>query len=166
MLSRSVFPYYLLVALEADGLLRALALLLFVSFVYLNYVSVSTPLAVLMFVYMVMAGVRVRDIEAVAQSVLPRFYTPRLAHGGVAGVPLIRHEVHHHREPPTDVEPFARAFLSADRVIGTELEVDRFEGTTRPSKIMFDLADCTEELHTSRGFIVGSCGLPHCPQQI
>ncbi|KAI4984110.1 hypothetical protein ZWY2020_040963 [Hordeum vulgare] len=74
MLSRSVFPYYLLVALEAGGLLRALALLLFVSFLYLNYVSVSKPLAVLMFVYMVMAGVRVRDIEAVAQSVLPRFY--------------------------------------------------------------------------------------------
>ncbi|GJN14564.1 hypothetical protein PR202_gb01407 [Eleusine coracana subsp. coracana] len=108
LLSRSAFPYYLLIALEAGSLLRAAALLASVPFVYLTYVSFSEPLAVRAMLYVAVAGLRVKDIERVARTVLPRCIVTA--------------------SPRVMVEPFAREFLGADVVIGTELEVDDQSG--------------------------------------
>ncbi|XP_037450039.1 glycerol-3-phosphate 2-O-acyltransferase 6-like [Triticum dicoccoides] len=120
--SSSAFPYYFLVALEAGGYLRALALLLLAPFILLLYTAVSEPAAIGLLVFATFTGLRVRDVEAVARGVLPRHYA--------AGVRADSWEVFRGcgagrrvvvtASPAVMVSPFVREFLGAE-VAGTEL---------------------------------------------
>lgn len=129
LVSRSSFPYFFLVAVEAGSYLRGLALLLLAPVILALYVAVSEPAAIELLIFASMAGLRARDVEAAARAVLPRFYAADVraeaweafrACGG-------RRRLVVTANPRVMVEGFVGEWLGAE-VVGTEIEVERRTG--------------------------------------
>lgn len=121
--SSSAFPYYFLVALEAGSCLRAALLLLVAPLLLALYTLVSEAAAIALLAFITFAGLRVRDVEAVARGVLPRHY----AAGVRADTWAVFRGCGEGRRvvitasPAVMVGEFVREFLGAE-VAGTELE--------------------------------------------
>lgn len=131
--SSSAFPYYFLVALEAGSAVRALVLLLVAPLLLALYTLVSEAAAIALLAFVTFAGLRVRDVEAVARAVLPRHY----AAGVRADTWAVFRGCGEGRRvvvtasPAVMVGDFVREFLGAE-VAGTELETFRaFGGSAR-----------------------------------
>nr|AGT16181.1 glycerol-3-phosphate acyltransferase [Saccharum hybrid cultivar R570] len=130
--SSSAFPYYFLVALEAGSCVRALALLLVAPLLLALYTLVSEAAAIALLAFVTFAGLRVRDVEAVARGVLPRHY----AAGVRADTWAVFRGCGEGRRvvvtasPAVMVGDFVREFLGAE-VAGTELETFCAFGATR-----------------------------------
>nr|CAD1832094.1 unnamed protein product [Ananas comosus var. bracteatus] len=139
LLSRNFFPYFLLIALEAGGPLRALLLLLSYPLSLLFKLILDENIALHMMIFISTAGLMVSDVKAVAKATLPRFFLQELRRstyevfakcGGKKYVVTCL--------PRVMVEPILREYLDVDHVISTELRVfgGRCLGLVAPPGIM------------------------------
>lgn len=124
LISRSSFPYFMLVAIEAGSFLRGLILLLSFPLIAIAYVFVSEALAIQMLIYISFAGVKIRDIELASRAVLPRFYASDVRKESFEVFDKCKRKVVVTANPTIMVEPFVKDFLGGDKVLGTEIEVN------------------------------------------
>ncbi|KAG0597387.1 hypothetical protein M758_UG334000 [Ceratodon purpureus] len=123
--SRSSFPYFMLVALEAGSPLRSIILLLVSPIIWLVYNFISEAVGIKMHIFFSFVGLKKSVIESVARGVLPKFYLEDM-HSLSYNVFVAcgkRYVVT--ANPRIMVEPFLKEYLGVEAVVGTELAFSR-----------------------------------------
>lgn len=128
LISPISFPYFFLVAVEAGSFLRGLLVLLASPIAYLAHLLLSDALAFKLMIFATFAGLRLRDVDIVARTVLPRFYAADVREEAWRVFRRCGRRVLVTANMRVLVEPFAKGVLGADAVIGTELAVERWTG--------------------------------------
>nr|AXS75229.1 glycerol-3-phosphate acyltransferase 3 [Brahea dulcis] len=124
LISRRVFAYFMLVALEAGGPIRGLTLLLIFPLLWLLELIGLERMAFQLMIFVSTSGLRVHDLKIVAKATLPRFYLEDLRQrayqvfSSYEGKKYVVTCI-----PRIMVEPFLKEFLDVDHVIGTELKM-------------------------------------------
>ncbi|KAF2554750.1 hypothetical protein F2Q68_00017908 [Brassica cretica] len=120
------FSYFMLLAFDASGVIRfALLLFLWPVTALLNVFSYKNAALKLM-IFVATAGLRESEIELVARDVLPKFYMDDLSMDTWNVFSSYKKRIVVTRMPRLMVERFAKQYLIAEEVIGTELIVNRF----------------------------------------
>ncbi|KAJ3676859.1 hypothetical protein LUZ60_002583 [Juncus effusus] len=124
LVSKNLFPYFALVALEAGGPLRLLFFLLLYPVYQLLRLAHYENTALCLMIFISTSGISVKNIKEVSKATLPKFFLEDLrehtfrvfsGHDGKKYVLTCL--------PRVMVEPFLREFLGVNCVIGTELRV-------------------------------------------
>jgi glycerol-3-phosphate acyltransferase len=124
LISSDPFPYFVLVALEAGGPLRAVTLLLFYPFFWLLNLTHQRTTALHAMIFISTFGLKVHAIKEVAKATLQKFFLEDLREKAFKlfseceGKKYVLTCL-----PRIMVEPFLREYLDVDCVIGTELKV-------------------------------------------
>lgn len=121
LLSRSSFPYFMLVAFEAGSPLRAVVLLLLSPIAWVLYNLISEELGIKFLIFLSCAGLKRSALESVARGVLPKFYLEDMHPITFKIFTSCEKRVVVTANPRILVEPFLRDYLDVDTVLGTEL---------------------------------------------
>ncbi|XP_019432997.1 PREDICTED: probable glycerol-3-phosphate acyltransferase 8 [Lupinus angustifolius] len=124
LISRSSFPYFMLVAVEAGSLLRGFVLLLSLPFVIVSYLFISEAIGIQILIFISFAGLKIRDIELASRAVLPRLYAADVRKESFEVFDQCKRKVVVTANPTVMVDPFVKDFLGGDKVLGTEIEVN------------------------------------------
>lgn len=116
--SSSLFPYFMLVAFEAGGLLRALILFLSYPLVCLF----SKKLRIKILVFLCFFGIR-KEKFSVGRSVLPKYFLEDVGYEGFEVMMRYQRKMAASDLPTVMVESFLKDYLGVDVVIGRELKV-------------------------------------------
>ncbi|CAI8607303.1 unnamed protein product [Vicia faba] len=124
LISRSSFPYFMLVAVEAGSLLRGFILLLSLPLVIVSYLFISESLGIQILIFISFAGLKIRDIELASRAVLPRFYAADVRRESFEVFDRCKRKVVVTANPTVMVDVFVKDYLGGDKVLGTEIEVN------------------------------------------
>lgn len=142
MKSSSLFPYFMLVAFEAGGLIRAFVLFLFYPLICL----VSEEMGLKMMVMICFFGIK-KDKFRVGTAVLPKFF---LENVGFELVQVLRRggkTVGVSNMPQVMIQSFLRDYLEIDVVVGRDLKVFHgyFVGLMEDEKIDKEIQTLVEQ---------------------
>ncbi|KAK1425173.1 hypothetical protein QVD17_20519 [Tagetes erecta] len=126
--ARLSFPYYIFIAIESGSLLRGLILLISLPIISLVYIFVSKDLSGKLMIFITFCGIKIRDIKVASRSVLPRFYAADVRRDSFQVFDNCQRKVIVTANPVVMVETFAKEVLGAEKVLGTEIEVDPIRG--------------------------------------
>lgn len=116
--SSSLFPYFMLVAFEAGGFLRALVLLLLYPFVCLA----SEEFGMKLMVFVSFFAIKRRTFR-VGRAVLPKFFLEDVGNEGFDMVMKFSRKIGVTNLPRVMVEGFLMDYLGVDAIVGRELKV-------------------------------------------
>ncbi|KAK9757725.1 hypothetical protein RND81_01G182400 [Saponaria officinalis] len=120
------FAYFMLIAFEASGPTRFGILLLFWPIIRLLEILGRKDVGLKLMIFIAVVGVRISEIEYVSRAVLPKFYMDDLDLGAFRLFSRYDKKVVVTKTPRVMVERFVMDHLIADKVIGSELVVNRF----------------------------------------
>lgn len=134
--STSLFPYFMLVAFEAGGLIRALILFLLYPLIWLS--SRNIGLKIMVFVSFV--GLR-KDKFRIGSSVMPKFFLEDVGDEGFSLVMSGKRKVAVSDMPSVMIECFVKDYMGVDAVFGRELKVvfGHFVGLMEPTFALDDV---------------------------
>ncbi|KAE7996754.1 hypothetical protein FH972_001447 [Carpinus fangiana] len=120
------YCYFLLVAFEASGLFRFAVLLMLWPVIRLLEMMGMGDAGLKLMIFVAIAGVRESEIKSVARAVLPKFYMDDIDMEAWKVFSFYDKRVVVTKTPRIIVERFVKDHLRADKVVGSELVVNRF----------------------------------------
>ncbi|KAG6544229.1 hypothetical protein Mapa_014332 [Marchantia paleacea] len=120
---RSSFPYFMLIAFEVGGYFRSVLLLLTAPIIWILYNFVSEAAGIKLMIFVSFAGLKASKIQLASRAVLPRFYADDVHPETWRVLSSFGKRYILSANPRIMIEVFAKEYLGADEVIGTEIEV-------------------------------------------